>query len=194
MLKTIRKVALLIVFQSFFIGYGPLQAQNLEGELLSLGEYKIVNTAGFIEEKDHRIALTPGPEKAAIRLSRDGAEKVLQLAINKTAVTLHRLDSGLADLKWDTRGTKLMQATDIASVAGKTHPKDVPAWGALVDWPGYERVTLVVFEYKPLFFGGFLISHTDQKTVVRQMELHRLAGPRHRAPPSLRSSGDGARN
>lgn len=151
-----------------------------------LGEFNIVNTAGFIEKDNvrHEMPFDLDTMLATLRLSP--ADNSLQITLQSGAkMRLFYLRDGISSFDWDPGTTTLLHSQDVMQIAGAKRPEDVTTWGASLDWPGIGEAKLVVFKYYKNFFGGFLVSKSqDGGAVVRQMEIHRLLGPRRRADRS----------
>ncbi|WP_417671460.1 hypothetical protein [Roseibium sp.] len=150
-------------------------------ETLALGEFKIVNTGGFIEENGLRREMIIDTDIGTVKLTIGTDKKSLELDINGTQMSLFSMKNGLASFSWNPEDTNLLHHEDILDVSGKNSLEEVHAWAAKINWPDLGDVTLVMFNYDRTSYGGFLISKPEGKTIVRQMEFHRLSGPRHRA-------------
>lgn len=169
-------LSLHLAFVGAAIAHGEHSTQTL-----ALGEFKIVNTGGFVESNGLRRELTTDIDIGTINISLAPDKRSLVLEINLTSMTLYSLERGLASFQWDSEDTTLLHQEDILDVSGKQSLEDIHAWAADIKWPDLGTVKLVLFNYDRKSYGGFLISKPEGKTVVRQMELHRLSGPRHRA-------------
>lgn|GEM_PF-1808001 len=154
-----------------------------------LGLFKVVNTAGFVEQDGARQPLKGDMDEGIAQIERDLAGS-LRLDINGTDFRLFPVERGLAALVWDSGGTDLLHGIDIQALFGTRNPADVPAWGANLDWPGSGTVQLVLLPLDEKAYAGFLISHPGGRIVVRQMEFRQSYG--HFDRPPLRMSGDAA--
>ncbi|WP_153768661.1 hypothetical protein [Labrenzia sp. CE80] len=147
----------------------------------SMGNFKIVNTGGFVEKNGIRNPLAIDTAMGTVKLSRAPGTSDILLEIGGSRTELFSMEKGLANFVWDPTDTNLLHDKDILDLASKSSLEDVIAWAARIDWPGIGKVTLVLFNYDAGSYGGFLVSNPPEKTVVRQMEFHQLHGPRHRA-------------
>lgn len=155
------------------------------------GAFKVVNTEGFLQEDNRRTALPVDTDigAAQIEILKTGD---LRLTINGTQIVLYRLEQGLAALDWNADGTSLLHAVDIQALLEKTDRKDVPAWGASLDWPRLGDAELVLLPLGERAFTGFLISRPGSKTVVRQMEFRKVFGPANRPEPDKDARNKGS--
>ncbi|WP_417688879.1 hypothetical protein [Roseibium sp.] len=150
-------------------------------ETLALGDFKIVNTGGFVEENGQRRPMAVDDAMGTVDLAISDDKSGMTLEINGSRIELFALENGLASFRWDADETNLLHQEDILDVSGKESLEQVHAWAAEIDWPDMGNVTMVLFNYSQKSYGGFLISKPEGRTIVRQMEFHRLTGPRHRA-------------
>jgi hypothetical protein len=167
----------------FFASVLPLQAEVTA----PLGIFKVVNTEGFVQRNGERMALETDMSEGTALIERD-AEDRLNVEINGALLTLFPLDRGLAALTWNANGTALLHDVDVRALFGKDDPAEVPAWGAELDWPGSGPVQLVLLPLGDRAYMAFLISHPNDKTVVRQMEFRQFYGPSDRPEFSTSSS------
>ena len=155
------------------------------------GTFKVVNTEGFLQENGRRTALPVDTDIGSAQIKiLDTAD--LRLTINATQIVLYRLEQGLAALDWNSDGTALLHAVDIQALLDKADSKDVPAWGATLDWPGLGDAKLVLLPLGENAFTGFLISRPGRKTVVRQMEFRKVFGPANRPEPDKDARNKGS--
>lgn len=152
-----------------------------QAEEVSFGRFEVVNSAGFRQVENEKIPLSKDAAIAVsvMTLSEDGEK--LTLATGDTRLALYRLATGLEGIEWDSTGTTLLHRKDILSIAGQTELSGVETWGAEIDWPGVGRARMVMFRLSDSSFAGFLVSQPGATKLVRQMEFHQLAGPRHRS-------------
>lgn len=171
-------------FLAFFLFATPLHA----GTEPPVGTFKMVNTNGFVETGAGRKPLAPDTGTATVLIEKSGPDGAdgpdgqidLNVLINGSEIRLFRLKDGLAALEWNPDGTSLLHSADILALFDETDLRDVPAWGANLEWPGAGEVQLVMLPLGRTGYTGFLISRPEQKTVVRQMEFRQVFGPSHR--------------
>ncbi|GAB2182947.1 hypothetical protein [Roseibium sp. LAB1] len=173
----------LISLLVFLASVLPLHAENG----VSVGIFKVVNTEGFIQSNGERTALETDLSEGTALIARDSANR-LKVEINGAILDLFPLEQGLAALTWDADGTDLLHDIDIQALFGKDRPQDVPAWGADLIWPGSGNVRFVLLPLGERAYTAFLISHPNNKTVVRQMEFRQSFGPSDRPEISFSSS------
>ncbi len=161
-------------------------------DLVPSGTYSVVNSAGFVQQDGGRRPIAIDRSVGTATISA-GQNDNLTVEINGTAFQLFPLKDGMANLEWDANGTALLHDSDIRSFLGDKPPKDIPVWGAELAWPGAGRVQLVLLPLGQNALTGFLISHPQDKTVVRQMELRQIFGPSGR-PKFSATSGPEAGN
>lgn len=164
----------------------PLQA----GNRLPVGEFQVINSAGFVQEDGNREPLATDRGVGAARISRDADSLIVE--INGSAIRLFVLENGLASLEWDAEDTALLHSRDIQAFNRGKAPDEIPAWGAELIWPGSGSVQMVLLPLGTSAYTGFLISHPQDRTVVRQMEFRQVFGPANR-PQLSASSGDTAK-
>lgn len=147
---------------------------------VSYGAFEVVNSAGVKDINGKKAPLDRDDTMAVstMTLSTDG--QLLHLETGETRLTLYKVPAGLKDLTWNSDGTALLHRSDILALSGKSDLTEVETWGAAIDWPGAGEATMVMFRLNDATFAGFLISKPGGATIVRQMEFHQLAGPRHR--------------
>lgn len=148
-------------------------------DALPLGQFKVINTAGFIEREGSRTALSVDLNTANATL-RSSKDRDLTLSINGAEIVLYEIENGLAALTWKASGAPLLDAADILDLSTLNSAKDVPAWGANVEWPSLGTVQLVLLPLRQNAYTGFLVSHPGESTVVRQMEFRKAFGPLNR--------------
>ncbi|MBS8259951.1 hypothetical protein DYI23_06940 [Roseibium polysiphoniae] len=161
-------------------GHSPAWSEARKKDV-AVGDFKIVNTGGFVEEDGIRRSLATDTTMGTVKLSRVPGTNDILLKIGGSSIELFSMEKGLATFFWNPEDTNLLHGNDILNLSAKNSLEDVSAWAARIDWPDLGKVTLVLFNYDPGSYGGFLISNPPEKTVVRQMEFHQLHGPRHRA-------------
>lgn len=158
---------------------------NAAGEM-PLGSFQIINSAGFVERNGARTPLESDVETAQVRLQRNDAGALI-LTISDTDIILYEIENGLGSLTWNAGNSSLLHHTDILDLSGYDSAENVPAWGANLDWPDLGDVQLVLLPLRKNAYVGFLISHPDNSTVVRQMEVRKIPGPPNR-PAGTRAS------
>lgn len=154
------------------------------------GKFSVVNSAGFIQQdgKRHPIATDRSVGEAVLSNTPEGS---LMVRINGSAFQLYPLEDGLAALQWDAHGTALLHDIDIQAFLDGKEQEDIPVWGADLAWPGLGRVRLVLLPLGPNALTGFLISHPQGRTIVRQMEFRQTFGPSGRQQLSVGSTAPG---
>jgi len=163
------------VLLAFFFLTPPLRAESD----FPLGTFQVVNSAGFVERDGVRTALELDQETGVATIGRQ-EDGTLVLEINKTQISLFPVANGLEALNWDAEATALLHDVDIQDLLGKSDRTEIPAWGANVSWPGNGTVQIVLLPLGPDALTGFLISHPNDRTVVRQMEFRQVFGPANR--------------
>ncbi|MEP0456499.1 MAG: hypothetical protein ABJD57_26895 [Roseibium sp.] len=161
-------------------GHSPTWSETHRNDVAT-GTFKIVNTGGFVGEDGIRRALATDTAMGTVKMSPVPGTGDLLLEISGSRMELFAMEKGLSEFFWDPKDTNLLHGSDILDLSAKNSLEDVSAWAARIEWPNLGKVTLVLFNYDPASYGGFLISNPSKKTVVRQMEFHQLHGPRHRA-------------
>ncbi|TYC64191.1 hypothetical protein FMN50_01695 [Rhodobacterales bacterium] len=143
------------------------------------GIFHVANTAGFTQHNGIRedLAIDDGMGTAFIQVLDDGT---LTVEINGARIRLFRVKDGLTALEWDASDTTLLHEIDIEALIREEGLTDIPVWGADVDWPGSDKVRLVLLPLGPTSVTGFLISHLQDTVVVRQMEFRKVFGPEGR--------------
>ncbi|WP_299481793.1 hypothetical protein [uncultured Roseibium sp.] len=165
-------VAALLIFIT--VAWPAAADQRLPG-----GEFRIVNTTGFIEKDGHRTQLPTDTDMGQVNVDHrfDGT---VSLSINDTEVLLYPVEAGLAGLSWNADETNVLHGTDFQALNGTPAPESIPVWGADLAWPGLGLARLVFLPQDSAAYAGFLISYPEGKTVVRQMEFRKVFGPRNR--------------
>lgn len=153
-------------------------------ESFPTGDFLLINSAGFAEVDGGREPLPTSPATAPAHVG-GGTNGALKLSVNGTDITLFELETGTAALAWNSGTSGLLAKEDILALAPDVDPAIVRAWGADIAWPGLGSVRLVLMPLRGNAYTGFLISHPGTKTVVRQMELRRQAGPANRPDPDI---------
>ncbi|NBN63737.1 hypothetical protein GWI72_03790 [Microvirga tunisiensis] len=159
----------------------PATASRSE-DLIALGPYQLVNTAGFTTAADGQrteMGTDLGTVEVLVDLTRDGSAMVL--TFDQVRLTLPRLPQGLAAVDWGGSESITLRRDDILTLTGKTRLEDVDTFGARIAWPQVGEAMLVLFEAGGSSYAGFLVSRPDGRTVVRQMEAHRYFASRPRA-------------
>lgn len=157
------------------------------GEVLPLGKFKVINSAGFVERGGKRQPLGVDLQTADVTLRSSEAGSLL-LTINGSEIVLYEIENGLAALTWNSGNSSVLGSADILDLSALKSAKDVPAWGANVDWPTLGTVHLVLLPLRQNAYTGFLISHPGRTTVVRQMEFRKVFGPLNRPDPRRKPS------
>lgn len=160
----------------------PLQA----GSDHPVGEFRVINSSGFVEKDGVRQDLETDRTVAIANISRDTEDNVI-VAINGSTIRLHTLKNGLDALEWNARATAMLHKADIQALMNDRAPADIPAWGAELDWPGLGPVQMVLLPFGFSAYTGFLISHPGDQTVVREMEFRQIFGPADRPQLSANS-------
>jgi len=158
------------------------------GSEFPLGEFQVINSAGFLQHDGIRQELETDRAVGTASLTSE-PDGTLSVTINGSTLHLFPLENGLASLEWDAEETFLLRSADIEAFLGGRAADDIPAWGADLVWPGSGDVRLVLFPLGGQAYTGFLISHPDGKTVVRQMEFRQIFGPGNRPQLSANSRG-----
>lgn len=156
-----------------------LLAGSLHASEPPVGKFKVFNTAGFVQEQGNRRALAADPNGGTAEILRK-PDNSLIVTIAGTEIQLFPLADGLGSLDWNALGTSLLHGVDIEALNNKTDQRDVPAWGADLAWPGMGKVQLALLPLGATAYTGFLISHPEDKVVVRQMEFRQVFGPSNR--------------
>ncbi|PVB60933.1 hypothetical protein [Labrenzia sp. 011] len=177
----LRRVA---VFLAFVFLSAPIQAAND----YPLGEFRVINSSGFVETDGVRRDLPADRTVAIASIARDSDDSVI-VAINGSTIRLHPLKNGLAALEWNARGTAMLHKSDIVSLLEERAPAQIPVWGAELAWPALGPVQMVLLPFGFSAYTGFLISHPDNRTVVREMEFRQVFGPAGRPQFSANSNG-----
>jgi hypothetical protein len=177
---------LLANFLVFVLLASPLHADSAP----PVGNFKVVNTGGFVQSGEMRSPLPADVAMATARIE-PAEDDGLTVLINETPIRLYRLEQGLGALEWDANGTVLLHSADILALFGKSEEDDVPAWGANLDWPGSGPVQMILLPLGETAYSGFLISRPGERTVVRQMEFRQVFGPSNR--PARPVSGTAGR-
>ncbi|KZM48585.1 hypothetical protein [Labrenzia sp. OB1] len=164
----------------------PLQAGNDH----PVGEFRVINSSGFVEKDGVREELQTDRTVAIARISRDTDDSII-VEINGSTIRLHTLKDGLAALDWNARGTAMLHKADIQALMNDRAPADIPAWGSELDWPGLGPVQMVLLPFGLSAYTGFLVSYPGDKTVVREMVFQQVFGPVDRPRVSANShTGD----
>ena len=178
-----RRLAALFAAAALLLGSGlHVAAEDLFPDLIALGPYQVVNTAGFTTDADGERENLPTDLRSVevlLDLTRD--RTVMVLTLETMRLTLPRLWNGLAAVDWGGSGAITLRREDILTLTGKKALEDVDTFGARIDWPGIGPATLVLFEAGGGSFAGFLVSKPGGRTIVRQMEAHRYFASRPRA-------------
>lgn len=174
------RILTILLFALFFAA--PASA----GSEFPLGDFQVINSGGFLQRDGIRQELEADRNIGTASLTRD-PEGALSLAINGSTLRLFPLQNGLASLDWDAEGTALLHSDDIEAFLDGRTADAIPAWGADLIWPGSGDVRLVLFPLGVQAYTGFLISHPNEKTVVRQMEFRQVFGPGNRPHLSANS-------
>ncbi|WP_434051603.1 MAG: hypothetical protein RDA78_20270 [Roseibium sp.] len=143
------------------------------------GSFSMVNTAAFSEENGQRTPLQLELESAEVTIAFQPDDR-LSLTVGATEITLHPVSSGLDGLRWDPQGIGLLHENDVKALNQPLKSAKVPAWGSDLVWPGLGVARLVLLPLGSDAYAGFLISHPEDRTVVRQMEFRKVPGPRDR--------------
>ena len=167
--------------------FALITAVHAQSEI-PLGKFRLLNTDGFIEQGGIRTPLNSDPTTATVELT-EGNDDTLNLLINGADLVLFKLPDGLATLTWDAHNSTLLQGIDLQALSNGKPAKDIPAWGANVAWPGLGEVQIVILPLSDNANTGFLVSHPDNRTVVRQMEFRKIFGPKGRPATSSRPAG-----
>ncbi|WP_439530421.1 hypothetical protein [Pannonibacter sp.] len=178
-----RRLAAFFVAAVLLVGTGlRVGAEEHTSDLIALGPYQVVNTAGFATDADGQREDLPTDLRSVevlLDLTRD--RTVMVLTFETMRLTLPRLWNGLAAVDWGSSGAITLRREDILTLTGKETLEQVDTFGARIDWPGVGPATLVMFEAGGSSFAGFLISKPGGRTIVRQMEAHRYFASRPRA-------------
>ncbi|POF31490.1 hypothetical protein [Roseibium marinum] len=160
----------------------PLQA----GNDYPVGEFRVINSTGFVEMDGIRQELETDRTVATARIARDPDDSVTVM-INGSTIRLHPLKNGLASVEWNARGTAMLHKADIQALMNDRAPGEIPAWGAELVWPDLGPVQMVLLPFGFTAYTGFLVSHPGKKTVVREMEFQQVFGPTDRPRLSANS-------
>ncbi|MBG6158427.1 hypothetical protein IWQ52_004096 [Labrenzia sp. EL_159] len=159
---------------------------------LPVGQFRIINTAAFMELDGTRTAIDTGLRGGTVDIGFP-ADGSLILTLGGTRIELFPLEAGLAGLAWDADGTSLLRWSDIEAMNPSWSPRDIPSWGAELAWPGLGLARLVMMPFGNSGYSGLLISYPGNRTVVRQMEFRQVFGPQNR-PNSSPTNAAGASN
>lgn len=160
----------------------PVAAETPVPNVITLGPYQFVNTAGFSTEADGKQTEMPtdlGSVEVFVDMTPDRG--TLILGFESMRLQLPRLPKGLAALDWSSSSSITLRRDDILTLTGRESLEAVETFATQLDWPGIGPATLVMFEAGGGSFAGFLISKPGGRTVVRQMEAHRYFASRPRA-------------
>ncbi len=156
-----------------------MTAHSIAAGEMPVGSFQIINSAGFTEFEGKRPPLDTDIQVKGVDLQTSDSGSLI-LTINGTEIVLFEIKGGLASLSWDAGSSSLLHYHDILELSGHETAKDVPAWGANIDWPDLGQVQLVLLPLRQNAYTGFLVSHPGSRTVVRQMELRKAGGPPNR--------------
>lgn len=143
------------------------------------GVFSMVNTAAFSEVNGTRTPLVLERMSAEVTMAFQSEDR-LKLKIGEAELVLFPITSGLKGLTWDPQGAGLLHESDVEALNSSQMPENVPAWGADLAWPGLGVAQLVLLPLGSDAYLGFLISHPNDRKVVRQMEFRRISGPKDR--------------
>ncbi|WP_106755313.1 hypothetical protein [Pannonibacter carbonis] len=178
-----RRLAALFVAAVLLMGAGSsARADDQTSDLIALGPYQMVNTAGFTTDANGQREDLPTDLRSVevlLDLTRD--RTVMVLTFETMRLPLPRLWNGLAAVDWGGSNAITLRREDILTLTGKDTLEDVDTYGAKIDWPDVGPATLVLFEAGGSSFAGFIISKPGGRTIVRQMEAHRYFASRPRA-------------
>ena len=160
----------------------PVAAETPVPNVITLGPYQFVNTAGFsTDAAGKRTEMPTDLGSVEVFVDMTPNRDTLILGFESMRLQLQRLPKGLAALDWSSSSTITLRREDILTLAGKATLEAVETFATRLDWPGIGPATLVMFEAGGGSFAGFLISKPGGRTVVRQMEAHRYFASRPRA-------------
>lgn len=168
-----KRLAAFFLVLTITLGSVPARAEWAEGA------FSMVNTAAFSERNGQRTSLDLERQSAEATIDFQTGDR-LGLTIGGTKIVLYPVSGGLAGLTWNPQGVSLLHEKDIKALNHPLMPGEVPAWGADMAWPGLGVARLVLVPLGADAYVGFLISHPQDKKVVRQMEFRRVPGPRDR--------------
>lgn len=157
-----------------------LLAINAHANDYPSGEFKVLNTAGFVEEENERRPLKADRSSGMAEIRHQSDNSVV-LTIGSNEIRLHPMKDGLASFDWDAFKTTLLHEDDVQALNGKDRHNDVAAWGAELAWQGMGKVQLALLPLGDAGYTGFLVSHPNGKKVVRQMEFRQVLGPARRS-------------
>ena len=160
----------------------PGAAETPVPNVITLGPYQFVNTAGFsTDAAGKRTEMPTDLGSVEVFVDMTPNRDTLILGFESMRLQLQRLPKGLAALDWSSSSTITLRREDILTLTGKATLEAVETFATRLDWPGIGPATLVMFEAGGGSFAGFLISKPGGRTVVRQMEAHRYFASRPRA-------------
>ncbi|MCY1705957.1 hypothetical protein [Pannonibacter sp. SL95] len=160
----------------------PVAAETPVPNVITLGPYQFVNTAGFsTDAAGKRTEMPTDLGSVEVFVDMTPNRDTLILGFESMRLQLQRLPKGLAALDWSSSSTITLRREDILTLTGKATLEAVETFATRLDWPGIGPATLVMFEAGGGSFAGFLISKPGGRTVVRQMEAHRYFASRPRA-------------
>jgi hypothetical protein len=165
---------ILVIFYALLLLATPVQANDLP-----VGKFKVLNTAGFVQEHGIRKPLERDSKTGMAEIVHE-QDNSLIVTIGGTDIQLFPMENGLAALEWNASDTTLLHGIDIEALNNKTKRNEIPAWGAELPWQNMGKVQLALLPLGETAYTGFLISHPKDKTVVRQMEFRQVFGPANR--------------